>query len=112
VPILNARIDGDDIIYQHRVHLGLGVSTPRGLVPIVRDADTRWLADPERAINDCPTAHARAGSRRRACGRPRRRLSLSRSLTAEWRAVFMDDNGHLAPRGLVYRRAVGYGAAG
>ena len=51
VPIVNARIDGSDIVYQRRVHLGIAVSTPRGLVvPVVRDADTLSLAELERAI--------------------------------------------------------------
>jgi len=51
VPIVNAAIDGDDIVYHRRVHLGIAVSTPRGLVvPVVRDADRRSLADIERTI--------------------------------------------------------------
>ncbi|HEY7517704.1 MAG TPA: dihydrolipoyllysine-residue succinyltransferase [Methylomirabilota bacterium] len=51
VPIVNASIDGDDIVYHRRVHLGIAVSTPRGLVvPVVRAADRRSLADIERTI--------------------------------------------------------------
>jgi 2-oxoglutarate dehydrogenase E2 component (dihydrolipoamide succinyltransferase) len=51
VPIVNARIDGDDLVYHRRVHLGIAVSTPRGLVvPVIRDADRRSLADVERAV--------------------------------------------------------------
>jgi 2-oxoglutarate dehydrogenase E2 component (dihydrolipoamide succinyltransferase) len=51
VPIVNAHIDGADIVYHRRVHLGIAVSTPRGLVvPVVRDADTLSLAELERAI--------------------------------------------------------------
>jgi 2-oxoglutarate dehydrogenase E2 component (dihydrolipoamide succinyltransferase) len=51
VPIVNASIDGDDIVYHRRVHLGIAVSTSRGLVvPVVRDADSRSLADIERTI--------------------------------------------------------------
>jgi 2-oxoglutarate dehydrogenase E2 component (dihydrolipoamide succinyltransferase) len=53
VTILNASIDGDDIVYHHRVHLGIAVSTPRGLVvPVVRDADRLDVAGLERAIAD------------------------------------------------------------
>jgi 2-oxoglutarate dehydrogenase E2 component (dihydrolipoamide succinyltransferase) len=53
VPILNARIDGDDIVYHRRVHLGIAVSTPHGLVvPVVRDADRLSLAGLERAIEE------------------------------------------------------------
>jgi 2-oxoglutarate dehydrogenase E2 component (dihydrolipoamide succinyltransferase) len=51
LPIVNASIDGDDIVYHRRVHLGIAVSTPRGLVvPVVRGADRRSLADIERTI--------------------------------------------------------------
>jgi 2-oxoglutarate dehydrogenase E2 component (dihydrolipoamide succinyltransferase) len=51
VPVINASIDGEDLVYHRRVHLGIAVSTPRGLVvPVVRDADRRSLADIERAI--------------------------------------------------------------
>jgi len=53
VPILNARIDGTDIVKPRRVHLGIAVSTPRGLVvPVVRDADGQTLAALEKAIGD------------------------------------------------------------
>jgi 2-oxoglutarate dehydrogenase E2 component (dihydrolipoamide succinyltransferase) len=51
LPILNARIEGGDIVYHHRVHLGIAVATPRGLVvPVVRNADAMTVADLERAI--------------------------------------------------------------
>jgi 2-oxoglutarate dehydrogenase E2 component (dihydrolipoamide succinyltransferase) len=53
VPILNAHIDGTDIVKPRRVHLGIAVSTPRGLVvPVVRDADGQSLAALEKAIGD------------------------------------------------------------
>jgi 2-oxoglutarate dehydrogenase E2 component (dihydrolipoamide succinyltransferase) len=52
-PVLNARIDGTDIVYHRRVHLGIAVATPRGLVvPVVRNADTLTIADLERSIAD------------------------------------------------------------
>jgi len=51
VPILNARIDGSDVVKPRHVHLGIAVSTPRGLVvPVVRDADRQTLAALEKAI--------------------------------------------------------------
>jgi 2-oxoglutarate dehydrogenase E2 component (dihydrolipoamide succinyltransferase) len=51
VPVVNASIDGDDIVYHRRVHLGIAVSTPRGLVvPVVRHADRLSLAELERAV--------------------------------------------------------------
>jgi len=53
IRIVNARIDGTDIVYQRRVHLGIAVSTPRGLVvPVIRDADAMSLAELERAIGE------------------------------------------------------------
>jgi 2-oxoglutarate dehydrogenase E2 component (dihydrolipoamide succinyltransferase) len=51
IPILNARLDGADIVYHRRVHLGIAVSTPRGLVvPVVRGAETLGVAALEREI--------------------------------------------------------------
>jgi 2-oxoglutarate dehydrogenase E2 component (dihydrolipoamide succinyltransferase) len=50
-PGLNAAIDGNDIIYHRRVHLGVAVSTKRGLiVPVVKNADRMSLAELEREI--------------------------------------------------------------
>ncbi|HEY3067081.1 MAG TPA: 2-oxoglutarate dehydrogenase complex dihydrolipoyllysine-residue succinyltransferase [Methylomirabilota bacterium] len=52
VSVVNARIDGTDIVYHRRVHLGIAVSTPRGLVvPVVRDADQKSLAEIETAVS-------------------------------------------------------------
>jgi 2-oxoglutarate dehydrogenase E2 component (dihydrolipoamide succinyltransferase) len=51
VPVVNARLDGDEVVYHRRVHLGIAVSTPRGLVvPVVRRADTLSVAELEREI--------------------------------------------------------------
>jgi 2-oxoglutarate dehydrogenase E2 component (dihydrolipoamide succinyltransferase) len=48
---LNAQIEGSDVVYFPHVHLGVAVSTPRGLVvPIVRDADRMSLPELEAAI--------------------------------------------------------------
>jgi len=53
VTIVNASIEGDDIVHHRRVHLGIAVSTPRGLVvPVVRDADRLDVAGLERAIGE------------------------------------------------------------
>ena len=53
VPILNARIDGTDVVKPRHLHLGIAVSTPRGLVvPVVRGADGLGLAALEQAIGD------------------------------------------------------------
>jgi 2-oxoglutarate dehydrogenase E2 component (dihydrolipoamide succinyltransferase) len=51
LPMVNAEIRGDDVVYKDFVHLGIAVGTPRGLVvPVVRDADLRSVADLEREI--------------------------------------------------------------
>jgi 2-oxoglutarate dehydrogenase E2 component (dihydrolipoamide succinyltransferase) len=48
---VNARIEGDEIVYNHRVHLGIAASTEKGLVvPVVRNADQLGIADLEREI--------------------------------------------------------------
>lgn len=53
VPVVNGRIDGDDIVYNHHVHLGIAVSTERGLVvPVIRHADAMRLAELERAVSE------------------------------------------------------------
>ncbi|HEX5080319.1 MAG TPA: 2-oxoglutarate dehydrogenase complex dihydrolipoyllysine-residue succinyltransferase [Geminicoccaceae bacterium] len=51
-PVVNAEIDGDEIVYHRRYDIGVAVSTPSGLVvPVVRDADRRSFADLEQAIS-------------------------------------------------------------
>jgi 2-oxoglutarate dehydrogenase E2 component (dihydrolipoamide succinyltransferase) len=51
VPVVNARIEGDEIVTSKRVHLGIAASTERGLVvPVVRNADLLGMADLEREI--------------------------------------------------------------
>lgn len=50
-PVINASVDGNDIIYHEYYDIGVAVSTDRGLmVPIVRDADTKSFADIEKEI--------------------------------------------------------------
>ena len=52
-PVLNASVDGNDIVYHEYYDLGVAVSTERGLiVPIVRDADTKTFAAIEKEIAD------------------------------------------------------------
>jgi 2-oxoglutarate dehydrogenase E2 component (dihydrolipoamide succinyltransferase) len=52
-PVLNARIDGGDVVYVRPVHLGIAVATPRGLVvPVVRYADRLDVAGLERAVDE------------------------------------------------------------
>ncbi|HXQ64685.1 MAG TPA: 2-oxoglutarate dehydrogenase complex dihydrolipoyllysine-residue succinyltransferase, partial [Steroidobacteraceae bacterium] len=50
-PIVNAYVDGTDIVYHDYCDIGVAVSTDRGLiVPILRDADVMSYADIERAV--------------------------------------------------------------
>jgi 2-oxoglutarate dehydrogenase E2 component (dihydrolipoamide succinyltransferase) len=52
-PIVNASIDGNDIVYHGYYDVGIAVGSERGLVvPILRDADRMSIADIERAITD------------------------------------------------------------
>ncbi len=52
-PVVNASIDGTDIVYHGYYDIGIAVSTERGLVvPILRDADRLGFADIERKIAD------------------------------------------------------------
>ncbi len=61
-PIVNASVDGTDIVYHEYYDIGVAVSTDRGLiVPIVRDADLKSFAAIEREIADY-AARARAGA--------------------------------------------------
>ncbi|MBV5311178.1 2-oxoglutarate dehydrogenase complex dihydrolipoyllysine-residue succinyltransferase [Chromatium okenii] len=50
-PVLNATLDGDDIVYHGYFDIGIAVSSPRGLVvPILRNCDQLSMADIERGI--------------------------------------------------------------
>ena len=50
-PLLNASVDGSDIVYHGYFDIGIAVSSPRGLVvPILRDVDQMNLADIEKKI--------------------------------------------------------------
>ncbi len=50
-PLVNARLDGGDIIHQHFYDIGVAVSTEKGLmVPVLRGADELGFADIEKAI--------------------------------------------------------------
>ncbi len=50
-PMLNASVDGNDIVYHGYFDIGIAVGSPRGLVvPILRDADQMSFADIEKKI--------------------------------------------------------------
>ena len=50
-PILNASVDGSDIVYHGYIDIGIAVGSPRGLVvPILRNAESMSIADIELKI--------------------------------------------------------------
>ena len=52
-PVLNASVDGDDIVYHGYFDIGIAVGTPRGLVvPILRNAENMTIAEIEQKIAD------------------------------------------------------------
>jgi len=55
-PVVNASIDGNDVVYHGYFDIGIAVGSPRGLVvPIIRNADQLSLADIEKRITDFGT---------------------------------------------------------
>jgi 2-oxoglutarate dehydrogenase E2 component (dihydrolipoamide succinyltransferase) len=61
-PVINASVDGNDIVYHDYYDIGIAVSTDRGLiVPVLRDADTRSFADIEQSVGAFAT-RARDGA--------------------------------------------------
>ncbi len=52
-PIVNASVDGEDIVYHGYFDIGIAVGSPRGLVvPILRNAENMSIADIEKQIAD------------------------------------------------------------
>ena len=50
-PVVNASVEGDDIVYHEFFDIGVAVSTDRGLmVPVLRDADQMSFAQIERSV--------------------------------------------------------------
>ncbi|ABD43527.1 2-oxoglutarate dehydrogenase complex dihydrolipoyllysine-residue succinyltransferase [Anaplasma phagocytophilum] len=61
IPVLNAEISGDDIVYRDYCNIGVAVGTDKGLVvPVIRRAETMSLAEMEQALVDLSTK-ARSG---------------------------------------------------
>ncbi|MGY0612340.1 MULTISPECIES: dihydrolipoyllysine-residue succinyltransferase [unclassified Luteimonas] len=55
-PVVNASVDGDDIIYHGYADISIAVSTDRGLVtPVLRNVERMGFADVEKAIGDYAT---------------------------------------------------------
>ena len=60
-PVVNASVEGNDIVYHEYYDIGVAVSTERGLmVPVLRDADLQSFADIEKNIGAYAT-QAREG---------------------------------------------------
>ncbi len=60
-PVVNARIDGEDIVYQNFYHISVAVATDKGLfVPVLRNCDQLSFAQIEQGIADL-AARAREG---------------------------------------------------
>ncbi len=52
-PLVNARLDGTDVVMQNFYDVGVAVSTEKGLmVPVIRDADRLGFAEIEKAIGE------------------------------------------------------------
>jgi len=52
-PVINASVDGQDIVYHGYFDIGIAVGSPRGLVvPVLRDVDQLSFADIEKGIRD------------------------------------------------------------
>jgi 2-oxoglutarate dehydrogenase E2 component (dihydrolipoamide succinyltransferase) len=52
-PVVNAAVDGNDIVYREFYDIGMSVSTDRGLVvPVLRDADAMNFAQVEKAVGE------------------------------------------------------------
>ena len=61
VPVLNARIDGDDLVENHFFDLSVAIATPQGLVaPVLRDCDRKSFGEIEHELADL-AERARAG---------------------------------------------------
>ena len=62
VPSVNARIDGDEIVYHDYLDVSVAVSAPNGLVvPVIRNAESLSFAEIEKTIGDFG-ARAKAGT--------------------------------------------------
>jgi pyruvate dehydrogenase E2 component (dihydrolipoamide acetyltransferase) len=56
VPVVNASVDGDNIVYHNQVNVGIAVALDWGLiVPVVKNADEKNLLGLSRAVADLAT---------------------------------------------------------
>lgn len=60
MPVVNASVDGENVVYHERINLGIAVALDRGLiVPVVKDADRLAVGAVDAAVKDL-AARARA----------------------------------------------------
>ena len=79
-PVINASVDGNDIVYHGYFDIGIAVGSPRGLVvPILRNADQMSFADIEKKIAEFGKKAQRRQARAR---RPHRRHVLDLATAA------------------------------
>ena len=61
-PVVNASVDGNDVVYHGYADISIAVSTERGLVtPVLRNVERMSFADVEKGINDYATAAREGG---------------------------------------------------
>ena len=107
-PVVNASIDGTDIVYHGYFDIGVAVGSPRGLVvPILRDADRMSFAEIEKKIGDFGKRAQdgklvdRGADRRHVLDLERRRVRLD-ALDADHQPAAVGDPRrarHQGPRG-------------
>lgn len=52
-PVINAKIDNDDIVYHHYVDINIAVSSPKGLItPVIKDIDSLSVPEIEKQIKE------------------------------------------------------------
>src|SRR5579872_5184719 len=64
-PLLNASLDGNNIIYHNDINIGIAVAIENGLiVPVIRAADEKNVLGLQRSVVDLATRRARGNSSR------------------------------------------------
>ncbi|MBA3558428.1 MAG: 2-oxoglutarate dehydrogenase complex dihydrolipoyllysine-residue succinyltransferase [Gemmatimonadaceae bacterium] len=52
IPVVNAQVEGDTVVYKHYVNMGVAVASDQGLVvPVIKDADRKGMLDVSRDIS-------------------------------------------------------------
>ena len=105
-PVVNAAVDGTDIVYHDYYDIGVAVSTERGLmVPVLRDADALDFAAVERAIADYAQRarerqHRHRGTERRHLQHHERRRVRLAAVDADRQCAAERDTRHAQDRSM------------